>query len=242
MAAGGWWSVSNGTSNVSKLTQEEKPALKERKAVQTGQNPKDLLTYVWIPPGAFRMGCSNGDKECFDDEKPARDVTIDHGFWIGQTEVTQAAYKLVMGADPSSFKGADLPVETVSWDEADKYCHAIGGNLPTEEQWEYAARAGNQEARYGPVDKVAWYAGNSGLKTHPVRGKDANALGIYDMLGNVWEWTDSWSGSGKTSRVLRGGSWVNQSRLARVSHRFVNHPSVRGLNVGFRCSGEKLVP
>lgn len=94
-------------------------------------NPKDGLTYVWIPPGTFRMGCSPGDNECFDNEKPAHQVTITKGFWLGQTPVTQQAWQRVTGQNPSHFNGASLPVETVNWDEAKAYCVAIGGRLPT---------------------------------------------------------------------------------------------------------------
>ena len=119
LAGGDWWAMSNGSSNVApaeRPKQEEKPKVVEPKAGQTGQNPTDKLTYVWIPAGKFDMGCSEGDKECSNDEPVRRDVVIQQGFWIGQTEVTQAAYQRVIGADPSRFKGADLPIETVSWE------------------------------------------------------------------------------------------------------------------------------
>jgi formylglycine-generating enzyme required for sulfatase activity len=98
-------------------------------------NAKDGLTYIWIPAGTFTMGCSPGDNECFDDEKPAHEVTISRGFWIGQTLVTQAAYKRVVGANPSRFKGEQLPVETVSWNDAQSYCRTVGMRLPTEGTW-----------------------------------------------------------------------------------------------------------
>ena len=105
-------------------------------------NPKDGLRYVWIPPGRFTDGCSPGDKECYDDESPTRNVTLTRGFWLGQTEVTQAAYQKVMGYNPSVIEGPDLPADSVTWDEADVYCTAIGGRLPSEPEWEYAARGG----------------------------------------------------------------------------------------------------
>ena len=99
-------------------------------------NPIDGLTYVWIPPGRFRMGCSEGDTECYPDENPAHDVEITRGFWLCQTPVTQAAYENVTGKNPSYFKGSDLPVEKTTWEEAKDYCAAVGGRLSTEAEWE----------------------------------------------------------------------------------------------------------
>ncbi len=133
----------------------------------TKLNAKDGQLYVWIPPGSFIMGCSPGDTECFDHEKPAHNVSITKGFWLGQTPVTQAAYQRVVGTNPSHFKGDNLPVEQVTWDEAKQYCEAVGGRLPTEAEWEYAARTGTAVARYGNLDAIAWYQGNRGSQTHP---------------------------------------------------------------------------
>jgi formylglycine-generating enzyme required for sulfatase activity len=104
-------------------------------------------------------------------------------FGWGKTNVTQAAWKRVMNSDPSHFKGDQLPVDSVNWYDAGNYCKAIGGRLPTEAEWEYAARGGNPAARYGVLDAIAWYDKNSGLKTHPVCGKQANPFGLFDMLG-----------------------------------------------------------
>ena len=179
------------------------------------------------------MGCSAGDTECEDDEKPPHEVTISKGFWLGQTEVTVAAYQryrsrsgaaALLGADTVGRKlneaagDPNLPVVLVTWDEAKKYCAWAGGlRLPTEAEWEYAARAGSVEARYGPLDRVAWYGDNSGrtgINTAQLWDRDsggvekklfengngpkpvgsrenaANAWKLSDMLGNVWEWTE----------------------------------------------------
>jgi formylglycine-generating enzyme required for sulfatase activity len=235
---------------------QHKAALKVGlQAGDTKANPKDGLTYVWIPPGAFQMGCSPGDEECYIDEVPPHTVTISRAFWMGQTEVTQAAYRRVTGANPSSFHGDRLPVESVTWDQARTYCQAIGMRLPTEAEWEYAARAGNTASRYGDLDAVAWHEGNSGAQTHEVGSKQPNAWGLYDILGNVWEWVSDWRASsyyeqspsqdpqGPPSgeyRVVRGGDWGSKYPEVgvRVSKRGSSPPDFPGPNLGFRCAGD----
>jgi formylglycine-generating enzyme required for sulfatase activity len=228
--------------------------LAERSTLRTGQtkvNPKDGLTYVWIPAGTFIMGCSPGDGECRGDEIPAHEVTLTIGFWMGQTPVTQQAYQLVMGENPSHPEGAQLPVVTVNWLKAQSYCQAVGMRLPTEAEWEYAARAGSVTSRYGDLDKIAWYSANSGGKAHEVGQKPPNAWGLYDMLGNVWQWTADWytdkySGTSQTDphgpasgtfRPLRGGCWSNDPSYVRVSYRVSVNPESRTNDVGFRCLG-----
>ena len=220
-------------------------------AQQPKVNPKDGLKYVWIPPGKFQMGCSPGDAECGADEKPAHEVTITRGFWLGQTSVTQQAYQRVTGKDPSAHKGAKLPVEMVDWNEATAYCVAIGGRLPTEAEWEYAARAGSTGARYGNLDEIAWHTENSGGKSHEIGQKLPNAFGLYDMLGNTWQWVADWYGdypsgpqvdptgpaSGKL-RQPRGGSWGSVTKMARASHRDFVEQEHRGGKLGIRCVGE----
>jgi formylglycine-generating enzyme required for sulfatase activity len=214
----------------------------------TKTNPKDGLTYVWIPPGKFTMGCAPKDAECFDNEKRVHEVTITAGFWIGQTDVTQEAYTRVNGKNPSHFKGAKSPVETVNWAEAQNYCEAIGGRLPTEAEWEYAARGGNPNARYGPATEIAWYRDGSGGKTRSVAQEKPNAYGLFDMLGNVWQWTADWYGDYPTvpvsdpvgpgpsnGRILRGGSWSDHSRFIRASEREAAPPGDRYDTIGFRC-------
>jgi formylglycine-generating enzyme required for sulfatase activity len=216
-------------------------------------NPKDGLTYVWIPPGKFIMGCSPEDYECNPDEKPPHEVTITAGFRIGQTAVTQAAYRRVTGKSPSYYKGARLPVLNVSWEEAKAYCEAIDGRLPTEAQWEYAARAGASGPLYGKLDEIAWYQGNSQDRTHEVAQKRPNAFGLFDMLGNTFQWTADWFGdypreaqtdpAGPSTglyRVVRGGLWSNPPRFTRVSLRGRGVTFYRSDFLGFRCVASKL--
>jgi len=223
--------------------------LKEKESVQatldiisklkTRVNPADGLTYVFILSGDFLMGCSFGDNHCDTRlEKPPRPATIADGFWLGQTEVSQAAWKKVNGnSNPSYFKGDQLPVENVTWAEAQNYCKkTVDGRLPTEEQWEYAARAGTTTALYGDLGAVAWYSGDSNEQTHPIGFKQVNKFGLFDMLGNVWEWTqDDYNSNNK---VARGGSWVDNAGVVRASVRAPNEPLQRRNYIGFRCVGK----
>jgi formylglycine-generating enzyme required for sulfatase activity len=234
---------------------EEAPAQAPQKAaIAPGTkkvNPKDGLTYVWIPPGKFQMGCSPGDTECFDNEKPAHEVTITKGFWLGQTTVPQQAYERVTGKTPANHKGPNYPLEEVDWNEATAYCSAIGGRLPTEAEWEYAARAGSTGARYGNIGDIAWYNDNSGNASHEAGQKPPNAFGLYDMLGNAWQWVADWFGpyapgaqtdpTGPATGQLReprGGSWGSAARLTRASYRGYVEQEHRGNKLGIRCAAE----
>ncbi len=219
-------------------------------------NRRDGLRYVFVSPGEFRMGCSDGDSECDPQEPPAHTVRITQGFWMGQTEVTQAAYERLMGINPSIFKGPDRPVEYVTWGDGQEYCGKAGMRLPTEAQWEYAGRAGFVAALYGSLDEIASYKRSTSEGTLPVANKKPNAWGLYDMVGNVREWTsDPFSPSyysekaGRTAvdpmgpameglRVVRGGSWnFLFPKFLRISYRDAG-PIERSNAVGFRCAGQ----
>jgi formylglycine-generating enzyme required for sulfatase activity len=216
---------------------------------------KDGQKYVWIPPGTFQMGCSAGDNECNSDEKPAHKVTITKGFWLGQTPVTQASYLRVMGVNPSHFHGARRPVESVTWGQARDYCELVGMRLPTEAEWEYAARAGSDSFRYGDPDNIGWHFGNSQDTTHEVGLKQANQWNLYDMLGNVWEWVADWfdenyyqesplndpkGPSSGLRRALRVSAWRYSSSSMRSSHRVSGKPDDRDPAIGFRCAWETI--
>jgi len=223
---------------------------------KTWTNPADGLNYAWIPPGTFMMGCSEQDSECHDDEKPTHQVVIEKGFWMGQTEVTIAAYKKFnpkfVPHDPSS--EGNLPVCGVSWADAKNYCAATGGRLPTEAEWEYAARAGSPQAYYGVLSEIAWYAKNSEDAPHAVGKKKPNAFGLYDMLGNAWEWVldryylkyyDDSAATGpdvdqplapNATAVARGGFWESDSVGLRVSHRLEQEVEGNDIPIGFRCA------
>ena len=195
------------------------------------------------------------------DEKPVHSVTLSD-FFISKTEVTQKEWKEVMGNNPSSFKGDNLPVETVSWNDIQKFIKKLNTKtglnyrLPTEAEWEYAARGGvktqnSASQKYSGsnnIDEVAWYYSNLGSKTHSVGGKKANELGIYDMSGNVWEWCNDYDSSyyknspknnpqGASSgsyRVYRGGCWSYSAKYCRVAFRYNNYPDYSRNFLGFR--------
>jgi formylglycine-generating enzyme required for sulfatase activity len=225
--------------------------------------------YVRISPGTFTMGSPTGEKGREDDETQHA-VFVSRAFCMMALEVTQGEWQAAMGNNPSEFKncGANCPVEQVSWDDAVGYANALsrreelpecysgstfsgisckGYRLPTEAEWEYAARAGTRGATYGrDIDSVAWYDQNARGSTHVVLQKQPNAWGLYDMLGNVWEWTGDWydvypgrvidptgpvSGSG---RVIRGGSWADFARYARASDRVAVPEGSRNSALGFR--------
>ena len=218
--------------------------------------------FVWIKPGTFVMGSPLSEADRGGDEV-LHTVTLTQGFWMSDHETTQAEYQLVMGSNPSFRKGESLPVDTVSWDDAVAYCKKLterervaeritaqqAYRLPTESEWEYAARAGTTGARHGELDAIGWHYDNSGMKTHPVKQKAANVWGLHDMIGNVWEWCSDWhedyptgsvtnpTGPGSGSfRVSRGGSCNLGAAYARSADRRRNDPDRggRSFNLGFR--------
>jgi sulfatase modifying factor 1 len=221
----------------------------------SGQKTKPTQVYatppvgmVFVEGGTFQMGSNSGES----DEKPVHTVTVS-SFFMDKTEVTQAEYRKVMGKNPSSFSGCDAcPVEQVTWHDANTYAKKVGKRLPTEAEWEYAARGGNKSKGYKysggwDLDAVGWYDNNSGSKTHPVAQKQPNELGLYDMSGNVWEWCSDWYDKGYYSRspqtdpqgpnsgitpVLRGCSWGYDGFFCRVADRGGGNPDWRNNNSG----------
>ena len=222
---------------------------------------------IHVDGGTFQMGSDSGDRN----EKPVHSVTLDN-FFIGETEVTQELWEAVMGNNPSVFKGENLPVEKVSWEDIcgkdgkgnDPECFLyklkqITGKefrLPTEAEWEFAARGGKESKTYkysgsDTLDHVAWYEKNSGDKTHPVKTKSPNQLGLYDMSGNVYEWCQDWykedyysssprinppGPSSGSHRIIRGGHYIVRHTGCRVEYRRYNLPTNKSKNTGFRLA------
>lgn len=216
------------------------------------------IEMIKVEAGTFMMGATPEMEFPDDDEKPVHQVTLTNDYYIGKYEVTQALWQTVMESNPSSFKGNNLPVEQVSWNDCQEFIgklNSITGRkfrLPTEAEWEYAARGGKKSRGYqysgsSNISDVAWYNGNSGSKTHLVGTKQANELGLYDMCGNVLEWCQNWYGSYVSSsqtnptgavsgsyRVIRGGSWYSSARFCRSSCRDSGTPGIRNSRLGLR--------
>ena len=222
------------------------------------------IDMVKVEAETFMMGATSEMKDSYDDpdsdEKPVHQVTLTNDYYMGKYEVTQALWQAVMGSNPSNFKGDNLPVEEVSWNDCQEFISKLNSltgrkfRLPTEAEWEYAARGGKKSRSYqysgsSNISDVAWYDGNSVNKTHPVGTKQANELGIYDMTGNVWEWCSDWyssySSSSQTNptgsdsgsaRVSRGGGWFNDASYCRLSVRFYYTPDFRLDILGLRLA------
>ncbi len=222
----------------------------------------------WIPAGSFMMGSPENEAGRFDNETQHR-VELTQDYWLSDTPVTQAMWEAVMGTKPSHFKGVTNPVETVSWRDCQGFLarlnKRIGGlnlRLPTEAEWEYACRSGMQTATWvgeldldanwataPQLDLIAWYHENAAGTTQPVALKSPNYWGLYDMLGNVYEWCADWQGPYDANllrdppgpqtgldRVLRGGSWSSGARLVRAAYRTADLPDLRYNFVGFRLA------
>jgi formylglycine-generating enzyme required for sulfatase activity len=235
--------------------------------------PELGMQFVWVAHGSFRMGSNSGAA----DEQPEHTVRFGRGFWLGMCEVTQAEYEALSERNPSRFKGPRHPVETVSWNDAVGYCARLTERerlvsrlpagyeyrLPTEAEWEYAARGGERSRWYiysgsNRADDVAWHNANSGGMTHPVGQKQPNELGLYDLSGNVWEWClDGYDEAYYTAspaisplnlqtsstRVYRGGSWGIAPRDVRSVYRNRGKPENAISGLGFRVSlAPRLVP
>ena len=202
------------------------------------------MEFVRIGPGEFMMGCSQGDIDCADDEKPAHLVRVTHEFEIAKYEVHETQWQAIMIAEPViPARGDDSAVGFVSSADADEFIRRLNAlndgykyRLPTEAEWEYAARAGTTEPYSGsPLSSIAWYGQNVPGKPYSVGLKQPNAWGLYDMEGNVWEWVQDWydpeyykhapvddprGPSAGQYRVLRGGSCFSGAKLIRNSARY----------------------
>ena len=219
---------------------------------------------IQVQGGTFKMGAQNSDPkapnydpDAFPTESPVHSVTLSD-YMIGETEVTQALWKEVMGDNPSRWKGDNLPVECVKWNDVTVFIQKLNKltgkefSLPTEAEWEYAARGGNKSQGYvfsgsNSINDIAWHSGNSANKTHEVKAKAPNELGLFDMSGNVWEWCQDQKGeydskaqtnptgpSTGSSFICRGGCWSNKQKQCRVSYRIDNNPTRSNYKHGFR--------
>ncbi len=243
-------------AGITKINKTKKKSAKDK----SFSVPELRMKLVYVASGSFMMGTA--------ETGPVDRVTISKGFWIGKYEVTQKEYQTLIGTNPSHFKGNSNPVEQVSWNDAVKFCEKLTEReraagrllegyvyrLPTEAEWEYAARGGNKGKGYkysgsNDLDRVGWYKDNSGKKTHAVGSKSGNELGIHDMSGNVWEWCNDWFGkldnnsrtdpvgpSTGSDRVISGGSWSCIVRRCRSTYSLWRTPSGQHLDLGFRVA------
>lgn len=221
-----------------------------------------FLELLPIAPGRFSMGSPDDEQGRFGDE-PLHEVVITRPYWLGRTEVTQRQWEALIGDNPSHFKGAEQPVTFVDWESCSEFCRRLtererafgrlpegsAFGLPTEAQWEYAARAGTTGLHAGDLDAAAWYDKNSSSQSRDVGRKQRNAWRLYDMHGNVGEWCLDGYGeypagpgsdpSGTVSgpgRVERGGSWLNTSNRCRSASRNFHAPGVKLVCLGFRVA------
>ena len=238
-------------------------ALVQTAICQNVQKSSNILVepeMVFVQGGTFTMGCTSElGEDCYDNEKPAHRVTVSD-YYIGKFEVTQVQWKAVMGNNPSSYSGDNLPVGGVNWYDVQEFLSKLNTltgksyRLPTEAEWEYAARGGNQSKDYkysgsNDIDDVAWYIENSGGKSRGVGIKKPNELGICDMSGNLWEWCSDLYGHYENAeltnpkgaslgslRVFRGGGYYYSAEGSRVSNRDCITSDTRHKYLGFRLA------
>ena len=260
-------SQQDNTQTVVPDVQQPQPILPSQSAAQSESNPNVLpitvngITFnmIKVDGGTFTMGATPEQENPHQFEEPTHQVTLS-SYYIGETEVTQALWTAVMGNNLSWFEGDNLPVENVSWEDCQTFIGKLNDltgkrfRLPTEAEWEYAARGGKrsnhtQYSGGSNIDDVAWYDGNSGGKTHSVKTKKPNELGLYDMSGNVFEWCQDWYGSYSSNaqtnptgpyswpvRVARGGCCDDRERICRSSFRGGYSPGMRFNFLGFRLA------
>ena len=254
------YAVASSSSNTSGYSSGSSSMASGSNTISISVKDGISIDMVKVEAGTFMMGATPEMEKPNSDEKPVHQVTLINDYYMGKYEVTQALWEAVMGSNPSYFKGDNLPVEKVSWNDCQKFISKLNSltgrmfRLPTEAEWEYAARGGKESRGYqysgsSNISDVAWYDENSGSKTHPVGTKQANELGIYDMTGNVWEWCSDWyssySSSSQTNptgsdsgsaRVSRGGGWFNDASYCRLSVRFYYTPDFRLDILGLRLA------
>ena len=217
----------------------------------TKVNSKDGLRYRWIPPGNFTSGCSPHDKDCYKDEFPNRKIILTKGFWLGETEVTQAAYERVTGDNPSVFQGADLPVEMITWNAADSYCREIGDGYNGSGMGSNAPARGHNGAPLWRFRSDRLVLEEQQVFHSPGRAEETQRVQVYDMLGNVVEWTHTWytvqisqeniNPTGPSSAEFKSPGWRrlrDDPDLVRASYRSRIEPGDTDYNIGFRCVSE----
>jgi formylglycine-generating enzyme required for sulfatase activity len=227
--------------------QEEGAKTEKESGGETFTNGLDMKM-IWVAPGSVK-GTEHAWTNVSYLNRGVKDIVIQDGYYLAATEVTQKQWDELMEKNPSKFKGDDLPVERVSWDDAMEYCKRLTEKehrarrlprgyhytLPTEHQWEYACRAGSSNDRDGNLEEQGWVQSNSDRKTHPVGTKAPNPWGFYDMYGNVWEWCenkiDSYDYLGN-----RGGSWASKPEDCRAGTRGWESAHVKMPTLGFRVA------
>lgn len=216
------------------------------------------IRMIHIPSGSYLMGSPESEAERNPEREKQHKVTITKSFWLAETEFTQEQWKKIMGNNPSLNQGDKHPVEQVSFYDVQTLIKKLNNNgrtfrLPTEAEWEYACRAGSESPYQKPIDKMVWYIGNSGRQSHPVGLKEPNAWGLYDMQGNILEWTSDWliEDYSKESidpkgpatgvyKVQRGGQFTGRTKHTRAADRQRGIPESRDIFVGFRLAADEL--